>query len=113
MPIFGWLQQMEWEQDAPAELRRLWRDTALRLARAYRDLGRHAAAREVYAELLEASPLQTNAQQGLLLATAESGDPAGLEAAWERVRTAWDEDPPSDLRELYERLRREVATAHR
>src|SRR5439155_18657809 len=29
VPIFAWLQQIEWEQDAPAELRRLWRDTAL------------------------------------------------------------------------------------
>jgi tetratricopeptide (TPR) repeat protein len=113
VPIFAWLQQLEWEQDAPAELRRLWRDTALRLARAYRDAGRHAAARDVYAELLEASPLQTNAQEGLLLAMAEAGDLGGLEAAWERVRGAWDKDPPDDLRELYEGLRREVAAAHR
>ena len=85
----------------------------LRLARAYRDAGRHAAAGDIYAELLEASPLQTNAQEGLLLATAEAGDLAGLEAAWERVRTIWDGDPPKDLRELYEGLRREVAAAHR
>jgi hypothetical protein len=67
----------------------------------------------VYAELLEAIPLQTNAQQGLLLATAEAGDLAGLQAAWEQVRTTWDEDPPNDLRELYERLQREVAAEHR
>jgi tetratricopeptide (TPR) repeat protein len=113
VPVFRWLQQEEWEQDAPAQLRRLWRDTALRLARAYRDLGRHADARDVYAELLESSPLQANAQEGLLLATAEAGDPAGLEAAWKRVLAVWGGDLPEDLRELHQRLQLDVVVSAR
>jgi len=44
-----------------------------------------------------------------LLAAAGIGDTAGLEAAWERVRSAWDGDVPDDLQDLRERLQREVA----
>jgi tetratricopeptide (TPR) repeat protein len=109
VPAYAWARQDAWEQQAPAYLLALWRDAVLSLGRAYRDSGEYAAAVKVYATLLDQDPQLDNAQQGLLLAAAGTGDPAGLETAWERVRTAWDGDPPDDLHDLYDKLRREVA----
>jgi hypothetical protein len=109
VPAYGWARQDAWERDAPAFLLALWRDAVLSLARAYRDSGQHPAAVNVYGMLLDQDPQLANAQQGLLLAAAGTDDPARLEAAWRRVRVAWDGDVPDDVRELHEELRREVA----
>jgi hypothetical protein len=109
VPVYDWARQDAWERAAPARLLALWREAALSVARTYRDRGQRAAAMEVYITLLEHDPQLANAQQGLLLAAAGMGDGARLEAAWARVRAAWEGDVPDDLRALYERLGRELA----
>ena len=91
----------------------LWQKVALALARAHRDAGQHAAAAHLYATLLDRDPLHRNAQEGLLLAAARSAEPAELQAAWARVRTAWQGEVPMELDELHERLQRELGGAHR
>jgi hypothetical protein len=110
VPAYAWARQDVWERDAPARLLALWWDAALSLARAFRDGGQHAAAASVYSALLDSDPQIANAQQGLLRATAGTGDQARLQAARQRVRAVWDGDVPDDLHELHEQLLREVAT---
>jgi hypothetical protein len=110
---YEWARQDAWERDAPAYLVALWQKVALVLARAYSDAGQHAAAEHLYATLLDRDPLHRNAQEGLLLAAARSADSAELEAAWARVRTAWEGEAPMELNELHDRLQRELASARR
>jgi len=67
----------------------------------------------LYTTLLDQDPLHRNAQEGLLLAAAGAADPSGLEVAWARLRTTWEGEVPDDLRELHDRLQREIAGARR
>jgi two-component SAPR family response regulator len=110
---YEWARQDAWERDAPAYLVALWQKVTFVLARAYGDAGQHAAAEHLYATLLDRDPLHRNAQEGLLLAAARSAEPSELEAAWARVGRAWEGQVPTELSELDERLRRELASAHR
>jgi nucleoid-associated protein YgaU len=110
---YAWARQDAWERDAPAYLVALWQKVALTLARVHSDAGQHAAAAHLFGTVLDRDPLHRNAQEGLLLAAARSAEPSELEAAWARVRKAWEDEVPIELDELHERLQREVAGAYR
>src|SRR5438477_7878132 len=79
------------------------------LGRAYRDAGQHAAAMSVYSEVLTDNPLDRRAQEGLLAAAAGTGDATHLADGWQQVCASLDGDVDIELRELYERLRREIS----
>jgi hypothetical protein len=110
---YEWARQDAWEREAPAYLVALWQKVGLVLARAHGDAGQHAAAAHLYATLLDRDPLQRNAQEGLLLAAAGSAEPSEVEAAWARIRAAWEGEVPAELDDLHKRLQRELARAHR
>ena len=107
--FFRWLGQQHWER-AAGRLEALGLDAAMLLARAYRDAARYEDALSRYDELLCEEPLDRRAQEGLLIAAAGTRDVVRLEQAWQQVCACLGGDCDSDVRALYERLKRELSS---
>ena len=107
--FFRWLGQQHWER-AAGRLEALGRDAAMLLARAYRDAARYEDALSRYDELLCEEPLDPRAQEGLLIAAAGTRDLVRLEQAWQQVCACLGGDCDSEVRALYERLKRELSS---
>ena len=109
VPIYRWLDEPRWEQ-AARRLPALWREAAILLARAYRDAEQREKAVAVYASLVTDDPLDGDAAEGLLLAAAGTRDPLRLAEAWRQVCRSSDGQLEGELRQLHERLERDVRT---
>ena len=107
--FYRWLGEPHWER-AARRLDALGRESAMLVARAYREAGRHEEALAIYDELLSEDPLDRRAREGLLIAAAGTGDMVRLQQAWQQVCACLGGEDDA-ARMLYDRLRREVKGA--